>query len=160
MNAFRRVPHDPAALAATRRDLMAKPCEYFRGMFRGRVPSPEEKLGLIDESIQRMASAPIFQNDMYTVQVASHPPFVHLNIRRNDWGPCKDWRHFQEIKNILVGPENEAVELFPAESRLIDTANVYHLWVHSDPTFRFPVGLSHRMVTSEPIGHDRQRVAA
>jgi hypothetical protein len=39
-----------------------------------------------------------------------------------------DWRHKQYIKNQLAGPEEEAVEIFPAESRLIDGANQFHLW--------------------------------
>ena len=41
----------------------------------------------------------------------------------------QDWRHFQQIKNELAGPEREAVELYPAESRKIDTSNKWHLWV-------------------------------
>lgn len=39
-----------------------------------------------------------------------------------------DWRVMQGIKNALVGPEAEAVELFPAESRLVDESNQFHLW--------------------------------
>jgi len=52
------------------------------------------------------------------------------------------------------------VELFPAESRLVDTSNTYHLWVHHDPTYRFPVGLHHRLVASEAIGLAKQRAFA
>ena len=62
-------------------------------------------------------------NDIY--QVAVHElgdKAVHLNIRRRDGGPIlRDWRHFQLIKNQLIGEECEAVELYPAESRLVDT---------------------------------------
>lgn len=136
---------------------MARPCEFFAGMFHGRVPSLAEKMLVIEQSLQRLAATPIYQNDVYTVQVEPGTPFVHLHIRRNDWGPCKDWRDFQVIKNIFVGAENEAVELFPAESRLVDTSNVYHLWVHADPHFRFPLGLAHRLVTQQPIGFEQQR---
>jgi hypothetical protein len=53
---------------------------------------------------------------------------VHLSIKRFDRGPVRDWRHLQQIKNEVVGPEAEAFEIFPAESRLVDTANQYHLW--------------------------------
>jgi hypothetical protein len=53
----------------------------------------------------------------------------HLSIRRRDRKACRDWRHFQEMKNQLCGPEREAMEIYPAESRLIDTANQFHLWV-------------------------------
>ena len=41
----------------------------------------------------------------------------------------KDWRHFQQIKNEIAGEEREAVEIYPAESRKVDTSNKWHLWV-------------------------------
>jgi hypothetical protein len=155
-------PAQPNALAisAFRGDLLSKPRESFRGVFGGRIPSEAEKVAVVEQTVQRMLSCPIYQNDLYTVQAASHPPFIHLSIRRNDWGLCQDWRDFQRIKNELVGVENEAVEIFPAESHLVDTSNTYHLWVHSDPSFRFPFGLPHRMVTADPIGPERQRAVA
>jgi len=65
---------------------------------------------------------------------------VHLNIRRRDGGPIlRDWRHFQWIKNQLIGDECEAIELYPAESRLTDTSNKFHLFGVLDPTYRFPI---------------------
>lgn len=89
-------------------------------------------------------------NDIYQVQVRPLPDigFVHLNIRRRDGGPIlRDWRHFQQIKNELVGPECEAIELYPAESRLVDQSNKYHLYACTDPTFRFPIGWDKRDVS-------------
>ena len=76
------------------------------------------------------------------------PDMLHLNCRRTDRESCHDWRELQMIKNILVGPEHEAVELYPAESRLTDTANNYHLWVLAKPSMRFPFGFSGRAVFS------------
>jgi len=77
---------------------------------------------------------------------------VHLNIRRRDGGPImRDWRHFQQIKNELVGEECEAIELYPAESRKVDTTNKYHLYAVTDPTFRFPVGFDERDVEYEQL---------
>lgn len=70
-----------------------------------------------------------FMNDLYVVIRTEFTGLTHLSIRRTDRGAAKDWRHFQQIKNQLCGPEREAVELYPAESRLIDTANQFHLWV-------------------------------
>jgi hypothetical protein len=139
---------------------MRRPREFFQGFFGGRVPTVQERQVLIERSLQRMASALTFRNDLYVVQMEHVPPFIHLNIRRHDWAACNDWRDFQQIKNELVGAENEAVELFPAESRLVDTSNTYHLWVHADSSFRFPLGLQHRLVTSEPIGLEAQRACA
>lgn len=78
------------------------------------------------------------------------PPLVHLSIRRQDREAVRDWRDLQRIKNALVGPECEGVELFPAESRLVDTANQAHLWVVADPAVRFPFGYSQRLVAEGP----------
>ena len=73
-----------------------------------------------------------YTNDIYQVQVSPtgvNADYLHLNIRRRDGGMVKDWRHFQQIKNEIAGPEREAVEIYPAESRLVDTSNKWHLWV-------------------------------
>jgi hypothetical protein len=103
-------------------------------------------------------------NDLYQVQLRRFDgeiPVVHLNIRRRDGRVIfRDWRHFQAIKNQLVGPECEGVELYPAESRLSDTSNKYHLWCIADPSFRFPFGMHGRDVINgkggSKAGH-RQR---
>lgn len=89
----------------------------------------------------------LYINDKYQVLAREHrtpgidfPPMVHLSIKRLDKEPIHDWRELQEIKNLIIGRENEAVELYPAESRLVDTANQYHLWVIKDPEIKFPFG--------------------
>ena len=70
------------------------------------------------------------------------PQLLHLSIRRIDDKPIHSWRDLQFIKNELVGRECEGMELFPAESRKIDYANQYHLWVLKDEGLRLPVGFS------------------
>lgn len=74
---------------------------------------------------------------------------VHLSIKRLDRQVIRDWRDLQWIKNELIGPECEAVELFPAESRLVDQANQYHLTAVRDPSFRFPFGFNDGRLVSE-----------
>jgi len=90
-------------------------------------------------------------------------PMVHLNIRRRDGKVIfRDWRHFQWIKNQLVGDECEAVEMYPAESRLNDTCNKYHLFAWTDPTYRLPFGMQERDVVEEDStripGHRQRRI--
>lgn len=92
--------------------------------------------------IPRLSDHPgeLFVNDEYQVIRETLGPVVHLSIKRTDGSELRSWRDLQQIKNELVGPEHEAVELFPAESRLIDSAFQYHLWVAVDPHYRFPFG--------------------
>ncbi len=54
---------------------------------------------------------------------------VQLTITRVDQEPLGDWRELQRIKNELVGAETEGVELFPAESRLVDATNLTIMYV-------------------------------
>jgi hypothetical protein len=74
------------------------------------------------------------------------PKLIHLSIKRNDKAPIMNWRDLQKIKNDLVGPECEAVQIFPAESRMVDTSNQYHLWCFGDPKYRIPFGYPGRLV--------------
>lgn len=96
-------------------------------------------------------------NDRYQVAVREMGGVVQLSIRRLDRQPVRDWRDCQRIKNQLVGPECEAVELYPAEIRKVDTANQYFLWAVADPTYRFPFGFRDRLVSSESTGGAVQR---
>ena len=57
------------------------------------------------------------------------PPAVHLSIRAHDRRCVHDWRDMQRIKNELCGPEADGIEIYPAESRLMDEANQFHLYV-------------------------------
>jgi len=86
---------------------------------------------------------------------------THLSIRTHDRSPIKDWRDMQEIKNQLVGENYEAVELFPSENRLVDTANQYHMWVlekTADEGGYFPFGFHGRLVDyNKPLSEAIQR---
>lgn len=75
-----------------------------------------------------------WKNSRYTVWVyelecPEWGPHTHLSIKRNDREAVHDWRDLQRIKNELTDPRREAVEIYPAEARLADSANQYHLFV-------------------------------
>ncbi len=111
----------------------------------------------IERLVERESAAKVFLNNIYQVKLCDDRDVIWLSIKRHDKAAIHDWRHFQRIKNELVGPENEAVEIYPAESRLIDTANQYHLWVFKDPTYRLPLGFNEGRktvdaATAEKIG--------
>lgn len=94
----------------------------------------------------------LLRNSRYQVLIRRLEPVApfgegyHLSIKRNDRAVVHDWRDLQRIKNEVVGPEAEAIELYPAESRKLDTANQYHLWVF--PAYRFQFGQEHREISS------------
>lgn len=103
----------------------------------------------------------VFMNDLYTVTrriegtMQEGRRVISLSIRRNDRAPIHDWRDFQIIKNELLGPEAEALEIYPAESRLVDTANQY--WLYSIEGVKLPFGFPARVVGEQSIGRSKQR---
>jgi hypothetical protein len=110
----------------------------------------------------------VWMNDRYQCHVIRHPGgvrgpnddcgIIQLSIKRLDRTAVHDWRDLQRIKNEVVGQSYEAVELYPAEDRLVDTANQYHLWIVNDPMFRWPIGyMTPRVVTSDSGGGAVQR---
>jgi hypothetical protein len=79
----------------------------------------------------------IWESDVYQVTVrrwSKDPVFgtrggmIQIGINSHDGTARHDWRDFQGIKNQIAGPECEAFELYPAESRLLDPSNYYSLW--------------------------------
>jgi hypothetical protein len=89
----------------------------------------------------------MYVNRLYQVEVRRLPAGdMILSIKPKDGSARHDWREFQWIKNQLAGAEREAVELYPAEARLVDTANQFLLYV-VPPGVRFPLGWEHREVS-------------
>lgn len=68
-------------------------------------------------------------NELYAVFVRDAPNGItHLAIRTiSSLEP--PWRDLQRIKNELLGEDRYAVQIYPAQDRLIDEADMYHLWV-------------------------------
>jgi hypothetical protein len=103
------------------------------------------------ERVETELDEELFRNGQYEVKRERLDPTgnidgeLRLRVSRLDGTAVRDWRDLQNIKNELAGPEREAAELFPAESRLVDTGNVYHLWVLSAGVI-FPWGPTRRAV--------------
>jgi hypothetical protein len=88
----------------------------------------------------------VFVDDAVEYIVAKHvdpiePPFAYrISVRRADGAPIRCWRVLQDVKNEIAGPERTAIELYPAESKVTDVANIYHLWIFEEG-YSPPVGL-------------------
>lgn len=97
-------------------------------------------------------------NNLYQAQVSfstvdwfgQSKDIAMLNVRRRDGAMIWDWRHLQRIKNELFGDEVEGVQLFPAESRLVDTSNKWSIWVLLDGT-KMPFGWTERDVLDQTV---------
>jgi len=85
---------------------------------------------------KRTGSEALLKNGTHTVILSGDDRceepldgWVLLSIRRNDRAAECDWRILMRIKNELVGPDREAIQLFPGLRRVVDTANQYFLFV-------------------------------
>jgi len=135
---------DPADWRKHHPEAAAESSSPFQPMVMFRTRRPGDPPGAPDEC---------WTNDKYMVTLRRKPEdkvfgsrggMIQLGIANNDGTARHDWRDFQAIKNQLAGPECEAFELYPAESRLLDPSNYYTLWC-------FPG------VKRLKIGHDLQR---
>jgi hypothetical protein len=97
----------------------------------------------------------VWRNERYVALVTRGDAgeVVYLSVARADRKHPRDWRDLQRIKNELAGVETEAVELFPADSRLVDTANQTYLWCLPEGQ-RFPFGFLERQVAGPGDGED------
>jgi hypothetical protein len=104
------------------------------------------------QSSRGPGNALYFLNGKYQVIItkakdAEGVDYLGLSFRREDRKPIFDWRDIQVMKNELLGPEAEMVQLFPAESRLVDTSNQYYAFHYPGKTW--PFGFEGRAVTEK-----------
>jgi len=115
------------------------------------------------QQYNRLAADEIWVNDKYQVNIdrsvigpeGTH--WIHLSIKTHGKTAEHDWREFQQIKDELVGPEFEGIELYPATERVVDTSNQFHIWVLADPELRFPVGWTEGLVSDTESHGSKQR---
>lgn len=102
----------------------------WRPMTRGDVNPRYMETVYPDGLPETVTLVEVWANDEYEATVErSSTGWAYITMKRYDRHAIRDWRHLQSIKNETCGPEREAFEIFPAESRLMDTSNQYHLWV-------------------------------
>jgi hypothetical protein len=127
---------------------------------------PEEEIARARE-LHEAAGAPyeppdeVWVNDEYQCFVKYLEPrgkggTISLSIKRNDKRPAHDWRELQAIKNEVAGWEREAVEIYPAESRLVDEADQSWLWVMPAGE-RIAIGFGERVVDTPASAANRAK---
>lgn len=112
-----------------------------------KVPTTPYPLATYDRDLQPNA---IYTNSLYKVtewydlQPEPWGAIKHLMIETHDRAAVHDWRDLQRIKNEICGPEQDAVEIYPAEHKLVDAGNQYHLFVFG--SLKLPFGFQSRYV--------------
>ena len=104
---------------------------------------------LAKATFKEMRKEQWWANNLYSGCVEWVGEWAHISFKRHDRGTEIPWQHKQWIKNDILGKEWEAVEMFPAESRLLNTANQYHLWGTRSIRVGYPVGFVGRDVGAD-----------
>lgn len=65
----------------------------------------------------------------YSYMVSDWGKSTLLTVVRKDSGEHIPWGHIQDIKNMALGEDREAFELYPAQSRVVDEGPFRHLMV-------------------------------
>jgi hypothetical protein len=99
----------------------------------------------------------VSENRQYKVSLAKgydfncqHPIGWLVFTPLTDDAPLHDWRIMQQFKNELCGAQNYAVEIYPAESDLVDCNNNMHLFVWLDG-YKPPFGMRGRKVVDPSL---------
>ncbi len=74
------------------------------------------------------------------VTITRRDPSLPMYVVTNDGSGSFTWAEKQQIKDELFGSNRAAIEVYPTEDRMVNTADVYHLWVF-DKKFRMPFGI-------------------
>ena len=64
---------------------------------------------------------------------------LHILIKPLDCKSEPSWAECQAIKNQLLGTDQEMMQLYPSEMRMVNAAHLYHLW--GSKGVPVPVGL-------------------
>ncbi len=134
--------------------ICAKCAERAESMLHAPDPWTPFREATIHPEVAKEGFTKCFKNSRYTVlwrdAESDQGNLVHLSIKRNDKNPMHDWRDLQRIKNEILGAEEEAMELYPAESRLVDAANQYHVWCFVG--MKAPFGYFSQRCVMEDVG--------
>lgn len=129
--------------------------ECSKGGARVDVPwTPFEKVEVnsVDPVVQwAHAGYEVYLNSRYQVAVrrldGTLGPALVLSIKRRDRLPIHDWRDLERVKSEIAGPESEGVEIYPAESRVVDSSNQF--WMTVFTKFKFPFGFHDQRLVTE-----------
>lgn len=74
------------------------------------------------------------------------PPIIEMSLKLNTREPWSDWRDFYRIKSELCGTSCWAIEVYPSQFALVDSANQYHMFCFP-PGAVFPIHLKQPPIT-------------
>lgn len=110
---------------ADRREMQRAAAKLMRA---NGLPKASALLGARN-AVSAVASERVFLSPLYQVLIRDYGQLqAHISVKRIDKEPIYSRSDLVAIAERFAHPETVAVELYPAESRVVDTANQFHLW--------------------------------
>jgi hypothetical protein len=115
---------------------------------RALYKQPETKL--VPTDLNLMTRIPpgmtrAWANNRFVVMIfddapTSQGPAIRVMVQAANALPIPNhWKTMQGIKNEVFGPETVAVEYYPAQSELLDTHNIYWMWIYPKGVLPIPI---------------------
>jgi len=117
---------------------------YTKGMY-SQTETPFELQDLTTRKHIPPGMTRAYANNRFVVMIfddspTSHGPAIRVMVQAANALPIPDhWKTMQRIKNEVFGPETVAVEYYPAMSQLLDTHNIYWMWVYPAGVLPVPI---------------------
>ncbi|MDE2103845.1 MAG: hypothetical protein KGL39_41795 [Patescibacteria group bacterium] len=79
-----------------------------------------------------------FRNRHFLAQVFLEKGAIRISVNRTDvkkdfnWKEDISWEQLQSIKDSIGYPEKTAIEIYPPKNRVVNIANMRHLWILED----------------------------
>lgn len=117
----------------------------------------------IEDTLAELARTKVYINSRFQVHVqelddsrSSGLQLTWLSIKNRDKSARHDWRDFQRLKTELLGADVEGIEIYPAEDRVVDTCNQWHL-ICFQPGQRVPFGYQYTHLSEKQNEGGSQR---
>lgn len=110
-----------------------------------RAVSSFEPIDLTKASFVPTGMTRAYRNTRYTVMVYDNAKVTtgyatQVLVQKHDDTPIlHHWSEMQKIKNEIFGPETTAIEYYPAESSLINSHNIYWMWIYPEGVLPLPI---------------------
>lgn len=122
---FNFAPAVPVPLS--RSDRRARERMFAKAMIKEAGVSRREAVEQVRATVRDLEQDALFKSSLYQVMVRERDG-LHVTVKRLDREPIFERDDLIEIGRQFMPTDAIAVELYPAESRIVDTANQYHLF--------------------------------
>jgi hypothetical protein len=128
---FERIPGWEGDAMVLRETLLQQGPEYCASLHGGRIPNGADWLQWVEMAIAKMTTPFQFSNGEWMVRIFSDPGFRVVNFWRISRGTKRRIGELEYISDVFAS--GVSYELYPAESRLVNSGNEYHLWAAVEP---------------------------